>query len=258
MFGPRRLDRKGQVMKTIIVFGATSAISQAYLNRVAKRCEQIILLARDGARLEQVAAHVGTVSEANVRSIACDLADTSQHKKVIDDVFNGVDQVECALISYGVLTDQARCNTDVDYLLEQFNLNGTSTISLSARIGRELAARGAGTLAVVGSVAGDRGRQSNFCYGSAKASVESFLSGQRGLLSKSGVNVLTIKPGFVDTPMTSEFKKGFLWASADKVAADIDTAVQKGRSVLYTPWFWRYIMLIIKSIPEFIFRKLPL
>ena len=248
----------GQVMKTIIVFGATSAISQAYINRVAKGCEQIILLARDSEQLAQIASHTEVISQANVRSIVCDLADTNQHAKVIDEVFNGVEQVGCALISYGVLTDQERCNTDVDYLLEQFNLNGTSTISLSARIGRELATRGAGTLAVIGSVAGDRGRQSNYCYGSAKASVESFLSGQRGFLSKSGVNVLTIKPGFVDTPMTSEFKKGLLWASPDKVAADIDTAVQKGRSVLYTPWFWRFIMLIIKSIPEFIFRRLPL
>ena len=125
-------------MKTIIVFGATSAISQAYLNRVAKRCEQLVLVARDSERLEQIASHVGTISGAKVRSIACDLADTDQHAKVIDEVFSGVEQVECALISYGVLTDQGRCNTDVDYLLEQFNLNGTSTISLSARIGLSL------------------------------------------------------------------------------------------------------------------------
>jgi len=245
-------------MKTLIVFGATSAISQAYLNRVAKRCEQIVLLARNEQQLQQVTSHVEALSAATVRSIACDLADVSEHEQVIKDVFSGADDVECVLISYGVLTDQERCNTDVAYLLEQFNLNGTSTISLSAHVGRELAAQGSGTLAVIGSVAGDRGRRSNYCYGAAKSSVDSFLSGQRGFLSQSGVNVLTIKPGFVDTPMTSAFKKGFLWASPDKVAADIDSAIGKRRSILYTPWFWRYIMLIIKSIPEFIFRRLPL
>lgn len=245
-------------MKTIIVFGATSAISQAYLNRVAKSCEQIVLLARDDQRLQQVVSHIEAISEAKVRGITCDLADVSQHEKVIQDAFKSVDDVECVLVSYGVLTDQERCNTDVDYLLEQFNLNGTSTISLAAHAGRKLAAQGSGTLAVIGSVAGDRGRRSNYCYGAAKASVDSFLSGLRGFLSQSGVNVLTIKPGFVDTPMTSAFKKGLLWASPDKVAADIDSAVGKGSSVLYTPWFWRYIMLIIKSIPEFIFRRLPL
>ena len=245
-------------MKTTIVFGATSAISQSYLNLVATRCEQLVLLARDEEKLQQIASHVSAVSDARVRTVACDLADISRHADVINDVFRDVDEVDCALISYGVLTDQERCHEDVDYLLQQFNLNGTSTISLAAHVGRELAARGAGTLAVIGSVAGDRGRQSNYCYGAAKAAVESFLSGQRGYLSKSGVNVLTIKPGFVDTPMTSAFKKSFLWASPDKVAADIDNAVRKGRSVLYTPWFWRFIMLIIKSIPEFIFRRLPL
>ena len=121
-------------MKTIIVFGATSAISQAYINRVVKDCEQIILLARDSERLAQIASHAGVISQANVRSIVCDLADTSQHAKVIDEVFNGVEQVGCALVSYGVLMDQERCNTDVDYLLEQFNLNGTSTISLLSLI----------------------------------------------------------------------------------------------------------------------------
>ena len=245
-------------MKTTIVFGATSAISQSYLNLVAKRCEQLILLARDDERLQYIATHVGAISEAKVRTVACDLADTGSHADLISKVFKDVGEVECALISYGVLTDQDRCHEDVEYLIQQFNLNGTSTISLAAHVGRELATRGAGTLAVIGSVAGDRGRQSNYCYGAAKASVESFLSGQRGFLSKAGVNVLTIKPGFVDTPMTSAFKKGLLWASPDKVAADIDNAVQKRRSVLYTPWFWRYIMLIIKSIPEFIFRRLPL
>ena len=77
-------------------------------------------------------------------------------------------------------------------------------------------------------------------------------------MARFGVTVVTVKPGFVDTPMTKEFKKGFLWASADKVAADIDSAIDRNRSEVYTPWFWRYIMLVIKTIPEFIFKKLPL
>ena len=245
-------------MKTIMVFGATSAIAQAYVSRVAPRCERVVLLARDAKKLDQVSSHIEAISEATVVTHAVDLAETDKHEQLISQVFDGIDSVECVLIAYGVLTDQERCNTDTAYMLEQFNLNGTSTISLASLIGRELEQRASGTLAVIGSVAGDRGRQSNYCYGSAKASVESFLSGLRGYLSKSGVNVLTIKPGFVDTPMTRDFKKGLLWASADKVAKDIDSAVQKRRSVLYTPWFWRYIMLVIKSIPEFIFRKLPL
>ena len=142
--------------------------------------------------------------------------------------------------------------------MEQFNLNGTSTISLSLCLARQMSTQKGGTLAVIGSVAGDRGRRSNYCYGAAKSAVESFLAGLRSDMQKHKVHVLTIKPGFVDTPMTSDIKKGALWASADKVASDIDTAIQKRKNLLYTPWFWRYIMLIIKCIPEFVFKKLPL
>ena len=129
---------------------------------------------------------------------------------------------------------------------------------MSLYLAGHLAQQGSGTLAVIGSVAGDRGRKSNYCYGAAKGAVDSFLSGLRAELLSSNVNVLNIKPGFVDTPMTSEFKKGFLWRSADFVAGDIDKAVVKGKSVVYTPWFWRFIMLIIKCIPEVIFKRLPL
>lgn len=242
-------------MKKLVVFGATSAISQAYVNRVAKRYDTIVLVARNTEFLDQIASHVGVISEAQVIAVPGDLANIHSHKKLIEETCAGV---TCALISYGQLTDQERCVEDTEYAMSQFNLNGTSTISLSAEIACVLSKQGGGTLAVITSVAGDRGRRSNYYYGAAKSAVSSFLSGLRSDMLKRGVNVVTVKPGFVDTPMTKEFKKGMLWASADKVAADIDKAVEKGASVLYTPWFWRYIMLIIRSIPEFVFKKLPL
>lgn len=242
-------------MKKLVVFGATSAISQAYINRVAKRYESIVLIARNTVLLDQIASHVRVISEAAVVVVSGDLADIRSHKKMVKETCDGV---TCALISYGQLTDQERCVEDTEYAMSQFILNGTSTISLSAEIAGVLSRQGGGTLAVITSVAGDRGRRSNYYYGAAKSAVSSFLSGLRSDMLKRGVKVVTIKPGFVDTPMTREFKKGMLWASADKVAADIDNAVEKGSSVLYTPWFWRYIMLIIKSIPEFVFKKLPL
>lgn len=245
-------------MKSLLVLGATSGISQAYVNRVASRFEKITLVARDEQKLAQLAAHVATISSASVATITFDLADTLQHESLMTAVLTKTGVLDCVLISYGTLTDQSRCSDDVAYAMEQFNLNGTSTISLAHRFSRQMAQQGAGTLAVIGSVAGDRGRRSNYCYGSAKSAVESFLAGLRSDMQKHGVHVLTIKPGFVDTPMTSDFKKGLLWASADKVAADIDTAITRKKNILYTPWFWRYIMLIIKSIPEFLFKKLPL
>jgi decaprenylphospho-beta-D-erythro-pentofuranosid-2-ulose 2-reductase len=116
--------------------------------------------------------------------------------------------------------------------------------------------QGGGVIAVIGSVAGDRGRASNYLYGAAKAAVDTFASGLRGRLYKHGVHVLTIKPGFVDTPMT----KGLplpqaLVVPAGKVATDIVRAIEKKRDVIYTPWFWRLIMLVILHIPNVLFKR---
>jgi hypothetical protein len=115
-----------------------------------------------------------------------------------------------------------------------------------------------GTIVVIGSVAGDRGRQSNYIYGTAKSMLSTFLQGLRNRLHPHGVQVITVKPGFVDTPMTASFKKGALWASADSIAAGIEKAIAKKSDVVYLPGFWRFIMLIICHIPEGIFKKLKL
>lgn len=111
---------------------------------------------------------------------------------------------------------------------------------------------------MISSVAGDRGRASNYLYGSAKAAVTTYLSGLGQRLHASGVNVLAIKPGFVDTPMTAAFKKGALWATPEQVANGILKAIGKRKSVAYLPGFWWAVMMIIKNIPEFIFRRIKL
>lgn len=243
-------------MKTLVVFGATSAIAQAYAGLVSVKYEKVLLIARNTEATEQIATHLRVISNAVVEVITEDLSVIAHHEKLVEQVFSG--SVDTALIAYGELTDQIRCINDTEYAMQQFNLNGTSTISLSVGIARKMAEQGSGSLAVIGSVAGDRGRRSNYYYGTAKSAVASFLSGLRSDMQSQGVNVITVKPGFVDTPMTSEFKKGLLWASAEKVASDIDKAVSNNKSVIYTPWFWRFIMLVIKSIPEALFKRLPL
>ena len=111
---------------------------------------------------------------------------------------------------------------------------------------------------VISSVAGDRGRQSNYVYGSAKAAVTTFLQGLRNRLHPAGVQVLTVKPGFVDTPMTSAFPKGPLWASPEQIARGIHRAIQKRKDVVYLPGFWRLIMRVIREIPEAVFKRLSL
>ncbi|MCG8081658.1 MAG: SDR family NAD(P)-dependent oxidoreductase, partial [Candidatus Thiodiazotropha taylori] len=141
---------------------------------------------------------------------------------------------------------------------KEFEVNALTTISLLTNLANYFEAQQRGSIVVISSVAGDRGRQSNYVYGAAKGAVTIFLQGLRNRLTKSGVNVLTVKPGFVDTPMTADFPKGALWASSEKVAQDINKAIDAQKSVAYVPWFWRYIMLIIKSIPEMVFKKLSL
>jgi decaprenylphospho-beta-D-erythro-pentofuranosid-2-ulose 2-reductase len=169
-----------------------------------------------------------------------------------------MDGLDTVLIAHGTLSDQERAQTDVNYALSEISTNGTSVIALMSVAGEQLALQGRGAIAVISSVAGDRGRQSNYVYGSAKALVSTFASGLRQRLSKKGVHVITVKPGFVDTPMTAHLKKGALWAKPDQVAKDISQAIDKGRTIVYTPGFWRLIMLIIKHIPEFVFIKLSL
>ena len=162
------------------------------------------------------------------------------------------------LISHGTLGDQELCQKSVPETLKEFSTNALSVISLLTIIANYMEQQKRGCIAVVSSVAGDRGRQGNYVYGAAKSAVSTFTGGLRTRLAKSGVEVVTVKPGFVDTPMTADIKKGLLFASAAKVGLDIYNAMKKGSEVLYTPWFWRYIMLIVKSIPEPIFKKLSI
>ena len=142
--------------------------------------------------------------------------------------------------------------------LREIDNNGLSVIALCTLLGNRFEAQGSGSIAVISSVAGDRGRQSNYVYGAAKGMVTRFLQGLRNRLAKENVQVLTIKPGFVDTPMTAAFKKGALWAQPADVARGILAAIDKGKDEVYLPGFWRLIMLVIRHIPEFIFKKLSL
>ena len=168
------------------------------------------------------------------------------------------DGIDVALLAHGTLPDQAACEADAGLALREFDTNATSTIALLTVLAQRLQDRRGATLAAISSVAGDRGRASNYLYGAAKAAVSAFLSGLRQRLTPAGVNVLTIKPGFVDTPMTREFKKGALWAKPDAVARGILRAVDKRRGVAYLPFFWWGVMTIIKHIPEFVFRRVKL
>lgn len=242
----------------LLVIGATSAIAHAVSRRYARRGSRIFLLARKAASLASHAADLTTLGASAVGSSVFEADALDQHGPALATAFAAYDGFDAVLIAFGQLPDQAACEASVEATLASFDTNARSTIALMTRLAEVLERQGSGALAVISSVAGERGRASNYVYGAAKAAVSTFCSGLRQRLNGKGVRVITVLPGFVDTPMTAAFPKGPLWASPDKVALDIDRALATGSGRLHTPWFWAGIMLIIRLIPERIFGKLKL
>ncbi|MBO9875591.1 MULTISPECIES: SDR family oxidoreductase [Xanthomonas] len=242
-------------MQRVLIIGATSAIAEATARHYAARGAALHLLGRQAARLDAIASDLSARGgKASVGVL--DVNDGASHAAAFDTAWAALGGVDVVLIAHGTLPDQAACDASVELSMREFATNGTSTIALCAALVPRL--RAGATLAVISSVAGDRGRASNYLYGSAKAAVSAYLSGLGQRLRPEGINVLTIKPGFVDTPMTAAFKKGALWAKPDQIAKGILRAVAGRRAVTYLPGFWWAIMFVIKSIPEFVFRRIKL
>lgn len=245
-------------MQKILIIGATSAIAEAVAQRFAVQGRSLYLLARNQERLHMLAADLKVRGASEVFQSAFDANDFASHAELLRKVVTEMGGLDTVLIAHGTLGEQKACEADVQKTLAELNTNAISVISLLTHLANHFEQQRHGSLAVIGSVAGDRGRQSNYVYGTAKGALGIFLQGLRNRLHKSGVQVLTIKPGFVDTPMTASFAKGPLWATPEKVAAHIEKAIEKKSDVLYTPGFWMLIMLIIKSIPERLFKRLSL
>ncbi len=245
-------------MKKILVIGATSAIATSCARLWAERGAIFFLVGRTPDKISQVAADL-TARGATVHTHVLDLNHFDQHKAMLDACYAALGQVDVALIAHGTLPDQKACEQDAQLAIREFTNNGLSVIALLTDLANRMEAQKSGCIAVISSVAGDRGRPSNYLYGAAKGAVTDFCSGLRGRLFKSGIQVLTIKPGFVDTPMTQDLAlPKLLLVTPDKVAQDIVKAVEKRRDTLYTPWFWRFIMLIIIHIPGSLFKRLGL
>ncbi|MFO0146636.1 MAG: SDR family oxidoreductase [Betaproteobacteria bacterium] len=242
----------------VLIIGATSAIATAVARRYAAASARIYLVARRSAALAAAADDLRVRGASDVATAALDANDTVAHAAVVNAAWSQWGGVDRVLVAHGVLPDQAECERSVEAALASFDTNARSVLALLLPLATRLEAQASGSLAVISSPAGDRGRQSNYVYGAAKASVSVLAAGLRHRLAAKGVRVLTILPGFVDTPMTASFRKGPLWASPEKVAADIHRAMEGGFGAVYTPWFWRWIMLIIRHVPERIFVRTKL
>ncbi|MED5611531.1 SDR family oxidoreductase [Pseudomonas sp. JH-2] len=246
-------------MKNILIVGASSAIATACARQWATERARFFLVARNEEKLGQVADDLRARGASEVQTYALDMNDLQDHEAMLASAVASLGSLDISLIAHGTLPDQAACQQDVDLALREFSSNGLSVIALLTRLANRLEQQRNGSIAVISSVAGDRGRPSNYLYGTAKAAVTTFCEGLRARLFKVGVHVLTIKPGFVDTPMTQGLPlPKALVATPERVAGDIVRALEKKKDSIYTPAFWAGIMLIIKSIPRPIFNRINL
>ena len=245
-------------MKRVLIIGATSAIAEHCARIWASKGDAMHLVARNDEHVQTIAADLKVRGASEVTTYCLDLNNVDRHEELLNVADDALEGIDIVLIAHGTLSNQKTCELSVEETLKEIQTNAISTISLLTLIANKFEAKKSGTICVISSVAGDRGRASNYVYGSAKAMVTAFTSGLRQRLYKSNVSVVTIKPGFVDTPMTSEFKKGFLWAKPSAVAEKIVRAIENKEAEVYVPRFWALIMMLIKSIPNFIFRKISL
>jgi decaprenylphospho-beta-D-erythro-pentofuranosid-2-ulose 2-reductase len=242
----------------VLIIGATSAIASETARAYAEGRGRLFLTGRDGAKLASMADDLRVRGAAEVHTAVLDVAQIPRHAQTIESAIAQLRGLDVVLIAHGTLPVQSVCQNQVADTLDALHVNFTATVALLTVLANYFEAQRSGCIAVITSVAGDRGRQSNYVYGAAKGGVERFLQGLRNRLHASGVTVLTIKPGFVDTPMTAGVKKNLLFASPRRVGRSIHRAIERRRDVVYIPWFWRPVMMMIRGLPERFFKRLHL
>ncbi|NRA45729.1 MAG: SDR family oxidoreductase [Oligoflexales bacterium] len=241
----------------MVIIGATSAIATELGRIYATKRWEIYLLARSPEKLKILEDDLKARGAVATHSRCFDFAHRGNYQGIVDWASQG-GCIDLLLIAHGVLGDQKASEESNELALQDFEVNFLSYMCLLNSFSKNMESKKKGTIAVISSVAGDRGRQSNYFYGTAKGAITIFCEGLRNRLFKSNVHVLTVKPGFVKTPMTAHIKQGPLFVEPHKIAEDISRAVERKKNQVYTPWFWWIIMTIIKMIPEPILKRLKL
>ena len=241
-------------MSYILIIGAKSDIAKALAKKYAENGYNIYLAARNSYKLKEFATNINIRTQREVKCLEIDILDYNSHQ----EFYNSLKEKPLGIIlAVGYLGDQGRAQVSVDETNKIVNTNYTGIVNLLNIVAIDFEKLKRGFIIGISSVAGDRGRKQNYIYGSAKGGLTVYLSGLRNRLNASKVNVVTVKPGFVATKMTKgmDFPE-ILTAHPDQVANDIFKAQQGGKNIVYTKWMWRWIMLIIKMIPEQIFKKM--
>jgi short-subunit dehydrogenase len=243
------------VNNPILILGATSGIARAIAHRFASEKHDLILAGRDSEELNRDSADLSVRYGIQAIPIIFDATNFNSHESFFQSCLALAPELFGIVLAHGYLSPQIQAQSNWSESKRIIQTNYVSAVSILNLAANHLESRKQGFICIISSVAGDRGRQSNYIYCSAKSAVSTFAQGLRHRLSKSNVNVITIKPGFVDTSMTWGLPGVFLSGTPERVAASIVRAIRKNRAVLYTPWFWRWIMLIVRNIPDRIFNK---
>ncbi len=242
--------------KRIALFGATSAIAAALARIYASEGAELVLIGRSTEALEQLATDLKIRGAADCKTVVTDLGDAGNADNAAGKAWSAAGGLDAAVIAFGALPDQAKAAADSGAMIRAIDVNFTAPAALASALAGRFESAGSGTIVILSSIAGDRGRASNYVYGSAKAGLQAFASGLRHRLYKAKVNVLDVRPGFVISPMTAGLdRSGPLWSRPERVAADIRRAIDAGKGVLYTPWWWFWIMLVIRALPRFVFHR---
>lgn len=246
------------IYKSVLIIGATSSIARAIAENFAQTGTALYLLARDEVELERVAKDLAIRHTVSVSWSAVEVTAYHTHLILLQKAEAFLGKIDGVVVCIGELGNQSQAQVDFNAALPIINSNYTGVVSLLTHTANYLEQQKSGFIIGISSVAGDRGRQSNYVYGSAKGGLNLFLQGLRQRLDKSNIHVMTVKPGFVDTKMTFGMSGLFLVAHPSQVATDILQGLKQRKNQIYTPWFWFFILQIIKIIPESFFKKISL
>jgi decaprenylphospho-beta-D-erythro-pentofuranosid-2-ulose 2-reductase len=242
-------------MNRVLILGATSPIARALALRFACDGAHLYLAARDEDEVRKVADDISVRAGVETLSGIFDAFDFGSHDAFIRSVAGKLGGLDGVVVCFGTLGDEASAQSDPDAALATLHQNFTGAVSLITLAARHLEQQRSGFIIVIGSVAGDRGRARNYVYGAAKGALAIFAQGLRGRLAKSGVHVMTVKLGTVDTRMTWGREGALLTIPPARAAESIYNSYRKRAEVVYVPWFWRVIMNGLRIIPESRFKR---